>query len=298
MGPTASGKTDVAIRLARHMHTEIISADSRQLYRELTIGTAKPAPQQLAAVKHHFINSHSIHDAYDAARFGDEALALITDLFRQHDGLIICGGSGMYVKAILEGFDEIPDVPDEIRVELSDQYARYGLRWLQEKVKQLDPASYATLETGNPQRLLRALEVTVATGKSIRDFQKKQKRNMPYHVIKIGLALDRSELYSRIDTRMEAMIAAGLFEEAQALYPFRHLNALQTVGYQEIFDWMDGRYDRAEAVRLLMRNSRRYAKRQLTWFRRDAEINWVNPTDWDGMIRLIGEKQMPHTGMQ
>jgi tRNA dimethylallyltransferase len=287
LGPTASGKTALAIKLARHLATEIISADSRQFYKELTIGTAKPSAEELQAVKHYFINTHSIQQDYDAAIFGDEAFALILRLFEKYNSLIVCGGSGLYIKALLEGFDDIPEVPDEIRDELADRYARQGLGWLQAALKQTDPETFFTLDAQNPQRLLRALEVKLATGKSIREFQKNQKRQVPFRVIKLGLDVEREELYKRIDKRMDGMIEAGLFSEAEKLFPFRTKNALQTVGYQEIFDFMEGKYDQPEAVRLLKRNSRRYAKRQLTWFRRDAEINWVSPDDWKGMLSLI-----------
>ncbi|QOI98466.1 MAG: tRNA (adenosine(37)-N6)-dimethylallyltransferase MiaA [Flammeovirgaceae bacterium] len=288
VGPTASGKTALAVKLARHLQTEIISADSRQVYRELTIGTAKPSAEELAAIRHHFINSLTITEDYDAATYGEEAFALTCRLFEKYNWLIVCGGSGLYVKALLEGFDDIPEVPDEIRDELTDRYAEYGLSWLQAKLNEVDPESFNTLDAQNPQRLLRALEVKLATGKSIKEFQKKQKRQLPFRVIKIGLDVERELLYKRIDERMDSMIEAGLFTEAEQLYPFRTKNALQTVGYQEVFDFMEGKYDRTEAIRLLKRNSRRYAKRQLTWFRRDAEINWVNPDDWDEILRLIG----------
>lgn len=289
VGPTASGKTDLAIKLARHLKTEIISADSRQVYKELTIGTAKPSAEELATVKHHFINSLSIEQDYDAATFGEEAFARLVQLFENYDAVIVCGGSGLYVKALLEGFDDIPEVPDEIREELAARYAEHGLAWLQAKMKEVDPAGLAALDSKNPQRLLRALEVKLATGRSITAFQKKQKRHLPFRVIKIGLEVERALLYQRIDSRMDAMIEAGLFEEAKSLYPYRTKNALQTVGYQEIFEFMEGKYDRQEAIRLLKRNSRRYAKRQLTWFKRDEEIIWMNPANDEQIIKLCAE---------
>ena len=287
VGPTGAGKTEVAIELARFFDTEIISADSRQFFRGLTIGTAKPAPSQLKAIRHHFIDSHSITDQYDAARFADDALKVIYRLFETHEHVIVCGGSGLYIRALLEGFDDIPEVPDEIREQVNEQYASHGLEWLQRKVKDLDPEFFNSTDLQNPARLIRALEVVMATGKSIRSFQKKEKRVLPFIVAKIGLDLDRELLYTRIDERMDRMIDAGLFEEARQLYPFRQHNALQTVGYTEIFDFIDGKYDRTEAIRLLKRNTRRYAKRQLTWFRRDQSIQWFNPADVEGMKNFI-----------
>lgn len=275
------------MRLARHFDTEIISADSRQVYRELTIGTAKPGPGELQEVAHHFINTLSVTEPYDAARYGDEALDLIYRLFEKYEKLIVAGGSGLYLKALLEGFDAIPEVPDEIRHELIDAYGAKGISWLQDKMKEVDPEGFTLLDPQNPQRLLRALEVRLATGKSIRCFQKKEKRQLPFGVIKIGLDWDRDTLYRRIDQRMDDMLAAGLADEAKALYTYRAHNALQTVGYQEIFDFMDGKYDWQETVRLLKRNSRRYAKRQLTWFMRDKEIHWIKPDDWNGLLRLV-----------
>ncbi|MBX2965960.1 MAG: tRNA (adenosine(37)-N6)-dimethylallyltransferase MiaA [Cyclobacteriaceae bacterium] len=287
VGPTAVGKTALSIELAEALRTEIISADSRQVYREMAIGTAKPTPQELARVKHHFIDSHSIHDKYDAAQFGEEALKKIYELFGLYDTVLVCGGSGLYVKALLEGFDDIPEVPDEIRETVIEKYKVNGLQWLQQEVQKLDPEYFSAADQQNPARLSRALEVVLATGKSITTFQKKQKRVLPFTVVKIGLELERKELYSRIDERMDKMIEAGLFEEAKVLYPFRAHNALQTVGYQEVFDFMEGKYDREEATRLLKRNSRRYAKRQLTWFKRDEEISWLTKPDLSEILDVL-----------
>ncbi|HEY9047178.1 MAG TPA: tRNA (adenosine(37)-N6)-dimethylallyltransferase MiaA [Ohtaekwangia sp.] len=287
VGPTAVGKTAVAIQVAEHLGTEIISADSRQIYRELTIGTAKPDEAELKRVPHHFIDSHSIKEDYDAASYGRDALSLIHRLFEQHKFLVLCGGSGLYVKAVLEGFDEIPDVPDEIREHLTKNFEQHGIVWLQEQMCALDPEHFAALDQQNPHRLMRALEVKIGTGQSIASFRKQAKLQHPFEVIKIGLELPREELYSRIDARMDQMVAAGLFDEATQLYAYRHHNALQTVGYQEIFDYMDGKYDREEAVRLLKRNSRRYAKRQLTWFKRDEETLWMNPGNIQAILNLI-----------
>lgn len=287
VGPTAVGKTVLAIDLAEALGTEIISADSRQFYREMTIGTAKPTPQELDRVKHHFINSHSIAERYDAAQFSEEALTKIYELFEKYNDVIVCGGSGLYIKALVEGFDDIPEVPDEIRESVTTNYKAYGLTWLQQTVQKLDPEYYRIADNQNPARLSRALEVVWATGKSITSFQKKQKRILPFTVIKIGLELERDELYRRIDERMDTMIEAGLFEEAEKLYPYREHNALQTVGYQEIFDFMEGKYDREEAIRLLKRNSRRYAKRQLTWFKRDEDITWFSKADGNELVRFL-----------
>lgn len=283
-GPTAVGKTSLAIQLARQFHTEIISADSRQIYRELTIGTAKPSEAELKEVPHHFINSHSISEDYDAARFGEEALLKIYSLFETHDYVIICGGSGLYIKALLEGFDDIPEIPDSVRDQLIEDFETKGLLWLQNKMRELDPEHFKKLDQKNPMRLMRALEVKLATGKSISEFQKQVTKELPFTIIKIGLEVERAKLYERIDKRMDDMIAQGLFEEAKGLYAFRDKNALQTVGYQEIFGLLDDQYDRDEAIRLLKRNSRRYAKRQLTWFKRDEQFRWFNP-DNDNAIK-------------
>ena len=287
VGPTAVGKTSVSIALAKHFGTEIISADSRQIFKELSIGTAKPSPAELDLVPHYFINSHSIHEPYDAAQYGRDALQLINKLFTQHNHLILCGGSGLYVKAVCEGFDEIPDVPEIIRENLMKDYEQHGLKALQERMMELDPEYYQEIDKQNPHRLIRALEVIEGTGKSIRSFQTKNKLTHPFSIVKIGLTLPRDVLYESIDRRMDEMISQGLFAEAESLYPLKHINALQTVGYQEIFDYIDAKYDRQEAIRLLKRNSRRYAKRQLTWFQRDSNIIWMEPHNIDGIIQTI-----------
>jgi tRNA dimethylallyltransferase len=287
VGPTAVGKTAVSIQLAQHFQTEIISADSRQIFKEITIGTAKPSEAELASIKHHFIDSHSISEKYDAAQYGRDALERIHQLFKKHDYLILCGGSGLYVKAVLEGFDDIPEVGDEIREELNRQYEKEGIDWLQGKMKALDPEHFETIDQQNPHRLMRALEVKIGTGLSISTFRQKAKLQHPFSIVKIGLELPREVLNKRIDDRMDQMIHDGLFEEAKQVFPFKDRQALQTVGYQEIFDFIDEKYDREEAIRLLKRNSRRYAKRQMTWFKRDVEIVWMNPVNIEEIYKTV-----------
>lgn len=292
MGPTAVGKTAVSLQLATAFHTEIISADSRQIYRELEIGTAKPSLEELTRIKHHFINSHSIREQYDAGSYGRDALVLMDELFQTRDTVILCGGSGLYIKAVLEGFDEMPDIPEGLRAELVASYNKHGLPWLQQKLHQLDPEFYEAVDQQNPQRLIRALEINYASGKSVLEWRKKNKRELPFSVTKVGLSLERDELYHRIDSRMDKMVEDGLFNEASEFFSLRHLPALQTVGYQEIFDFMEGKYNRAEALRLLKRNSRRYAKRQLTWFKKDAEITWFDASDYDRIVKFIQQQEI------
>jgi tRNA dimethylallyltransferase len=292
VGPTAVGKTSVALALARHFSTEIISADSRQLYKELTIGTAKPSGEELASVPHHFINSHSIREVYDAAQYGRDALGVIHTLFETYDWLVLCGGSGLYVRAVCEGFDDIPEIAPQIRGKLIEEYQRNGIEVLQTKLKILDPTHVENVDVQNPHRLIRALEVVMGTGMPIASFQKKTKLEHNFSIRKIGLELPRNELYERIEGRMDKMIQGGLFDEAEQLYPYKNHNALQTVGYQEIFGFMDGNYDRKEAIRLLKQNSRRYAKRQFTWFKRDAEIVWMNPVNIEEIIKMISSGEI------
>lgn len=276
VGPTAVGKTDFSLKLAKKFDTEIISADSRQFFKETEIGTAKPTHEERQQVRHHFVDSLSITDPYDVGDFEKDALILLQKLFKSVDVVVMTGGSGLYVKAVCEGLDEMPDVDPEIRMNLNSLYETAGIQILQDRLLQVDPEYYAKVDLHNPQRLIRALEVWEATGRPFSSFRIKQTKKRPFEIIKIGLERDREKLYERIDERMDLMIAQGLFEEARQLYDQRELNALQTVGYTEIFGYLEGKYDKEEAVRLLKRNSRRYAKRQLTWFKKDSEIKWFS----------------------
>lgn len=279
VGPTAVGKTAMAIELAERLRTEIISADSRQVFKEMEIGTAKPSAKELARVRHHFVNIKSIDEEYNAGQFGRDAMEVIEKLFGVHDQLILCGGSGLYVKALLEGFDEMPTIPAGVREEIVEQYEKNGLEWLQREVEKVDLEYFSEADVKNPHRLIRALELNRVSGQQVSALRKRSKKELPFEVIKIGLELPREELFQRIDERMDRMIEQGLFEEAEKFYPRKQLNALQTVGYQEIFGFMDGEYDKGEATRLLKRNSRRYAKRQLTWFKKDKEIKWCSAAE-------------------
>lgn len=294
-GPTAVGKTKVAIALAKLLKTEIISADSRQIFREMNIGTARPSHQELAEVPHHFIATHAVTEPFNAAAYADEALKLINDLSEQYEHLILCGGSGLYIKAVCEGFDQIPEVDPEIRISLIRGYSARGLAWLQAQMRDLDPEYFASMDQQNPQRIIRALEVKIGTGLSIGAFRDRPKARRPFSVVKVGLERDRGILNEAIDSRVDNMVEAGLFEEAARLYPYRDLNALRTVGYQEIFDYMDGKYDRDEAIRLLKQHSRQYAKRQMTWFRRDPGFTWFSPDDL-AVIHAFVVQNIRHIG--
>ncbi|HSU28311.1 MAG TPA: tRNA (adenosine(37)-N6)-dimethylallyltransferase MiaA [Chitinophagaceae bacterium] len=276
-GPTAVGKTSIAIQIARHFHTEIISADSRQCYRELNIGVARPSPEELALVKHHFIANFSIKEEINAAGFEQFALEKARELFKDHDTVVMVGGTGLYIKAFCEGLDEIPEVDPSIREKIKENYEKNGLGWLQEEIGKKDPAFYKEGEIRNPQRMMRALEVVVATGQSILSFRKKQKQTRDFEIIKIGLELPREELNRNIDSRVDKMMEAGLPEEVKQLLPFKNLNALQTVGYQELFEHLDGKTILEEAVAEIRKNTRHYAKRQMTWFKKDKEMTWFSP---------------------
>lgn len=290
VGPTASGKTALALSLARYFQTSIISADSRQCYRELNIGTAKPSAAELAEIRHYFINSHSIQETVNAAVFEKLALEYAAEIFQQAPVAIVCGGTGLYVKAFCEGLDQIPPIPAEVREQLRNAYAARGLAWLQEEVRRKDPDFYRQADIRNPHRLLRALEVWETTGRSILHFQQQLPHPRPFRILTIGIQLPRHILHQRIAARVEQMVAAGLFEEAAALWPFRFHPALQTVGYQEIFAWMDGKYSREEAIRQIIFHTRQYARRQLTWFRRDARIWWIENPDEDKVLPLLEQK--------
>lgn len=275
-GPTASGKTSLAIQAAKHYKTEIISADSRQCFNEMSIGVAKPAQEELAAVPHHFINSHSIHEEVNAATFAHYAHRAAEKIFVDHDVLILAGGTGLYIKAFLEGLDDIPEIPAEIRSEILSGYEAEGLAWLQNEVQVQDPKFFAEGEIKNPQRLMRALEVVRGTGCSIRDFQKGRSEGAAdkYEVKKFAINISRERLYDNINSRVESMIEDGLVDEVMALEPYRRLNALQTVGYTELFEHLDGLISLEEAVEKIKTNTRHYAKRQMTWFRKQG-LKWI-----------------------
>lgn len=286
-GPTAVGKTEISLKLAEYFQTEIVSSDSRQFYREMEIGTAKPSQEELARVPHHFINSLSIWDSYDVKKYEKDALGLLHDLFKKHDIVIMTGGSGLFLEIVMHGMDDIPDVDPHVRQSLIDAFDQQGIGFLQEELKRLDPEYFGVVDLNNPQRLIRALEVCIGVGKPYSSFRTKKTADREFDTILVGLELEREELYGRIDQRMDQMIAAGLIAEAEALYAHRHLNALQTVGYSEIFDCLAGEYSYEEAVRLLKRNSRRYAKRQLTWFKRYPEMRWFHPKDFEGIVQYV-----------
>ncbi|MGL1887037.1 MAG: tRNA (adenosine(37)-N6)-dimethylallyltransferase MiaA [Reichenbachiella sp.] len=289
VGPTGVGKTAISLDIAEHFDTEIISADSRQFFREMEIGTAKPTLEERARVPHHMVDSHSIVDDYDAGAFGSDANKLLDELFDQHQCVVMVGGSGLYVRSVCEGLDDMPDIPDELRDELKSELENNGLENLLIELEAKDPIYFDKIDKGNGQRIIRALEVIKMSGRPYTEFRKLEKLALerPYEIIKIGIEAERPLLYDRINHRMDLMIEAGLFEEAERLYPHRHVNALQTVGYKEIFDYLDGKYDKEEAIRLLKRNSRRYAKRQLTWFKKDETTQWFTLADKDKVIQLI-----------
>ena len=290
VGPTAVGKSDLCLNLAKKFQTEILSCDSRQFYREMNRGTAKPSSEELAEIPHHFINNLSIHDSYDVRKYEEEALALLGKLFQKHGVVILTGGTGLFADVVVNGMDAIPEVVPEIREEIIQEYQSKGLTWLQGAVEEVDPEFYAQVDRGNPQRLMRALEIWRGTGLKFSSFRTKKKVKRPFEVIKIGLNRPREELYQRIDSRMDQMLAEGLFEEAEGLFEKRELNALQTLGYTEIFDFLEGKYDKEELIRLLKRNSRRYAKRQLTWFRRDPLIHWFHPSEEREILAFLANQ--------
>jgi tRNA dimethylallyltransferase len=274
VGPTAVGKTAFAIEVARLLNTDIISADSRQCYKELNIGVAKPSTEALEQVKHYFINSHSIQEDVNAVVFEEYALKAVNEIFQVKDMAVMVGGTGLYIKAFCEGLDEIPPVDEEIRQRIIAEYEENGLEWLQNEIQKKDPGFWQSAEQQNPQRLMRALEVKESTGKSIGAFRTRGKQERPFKTIKIGLELPRETLYKRINARVDQMAAQGLVKEAKALIQFRHLNALQTVGYKELFENFDGSISLEKAIEEIKKNSRHYAKRQLTWFKRDADTRW------------------------
>lgn len=278
-GPTAVGKTALAIQLAEHFKTSILSADSRQCYRELNIGVAKPTPEELQQVPHYFINSHSIHDQVDVAVYEQYALQTLQLLFAEKDVVIVVGGTGLYIRALCEGIDAMPEIPDATRQQVRQGFYTGGLAWLQQQVQLLDPLFFSSGEIQNPHRLMRALEFVMATGQSIKSFQRGKPVERPFNIIKIGLVLPRELLIARVHQRVDSMMELGLAEEAKSLLPYQNLQALQTVGYRELFDHYNGICSLEAAVEFIKTNTRQYAKRQMTWFKKDTAIHWFSPDD-------------------
>lgn len=274
-GPTAVGKTAIAIQLAQQLKTDIVSVDSRQFYREMSIGTAKPDASELAQAKHYFINSHSITENFTVGDFGKQALQLLDELFKTHDQVIMAGGSGLFIKAVTQGFDELPVADPTTRSRLNQELTERGIQYVQEKLKTADPIYYEQVDLNNPQRLIRALEVFETTGRPFSSYRKAATQVRPFECIKIGLNLPREVLYERINQRVDTMVNQGLLGEVQSLLPYRHLSALKTVGYSELFDYFDGKTEFETAIALIKQNTRRFAKRQLTWFRKDKEVKWM-----------------------
>lgn len=293
VGPTGSGKTDLSIRLARRFGAPILSTDSRQFYRGMPIGTAQPSAEQLQAVEHHFIASHDITESLNCGEYETLALARLGELFATHDWVVAVGGSGLYVQALCDGMDDLPTADEALRAELMRRLREEGLERLAEELRELDPVYWETVDRRNPARVVRALEVCLQSGRPYSELRRGERRERPFRIVKVGVDLPRGTLYERIDRRVERMLADGLVDEARALYPFRELNALQTVGYRELFDWFDGRTSYEEAVERIKRNTRRYAKRQLTWFRRDPAVRWFAPDADEEIVAWIGRDGIP-----
>ncbi len=287
-GPTGVGKTELSLRLAEHWGCPIVSADSRQFFREIPIGTAAPTPAEQARVRHYFIGTKSVADDYNAGQYERDAIALLDTLFAQHRVVVLTGGSMMYIDAVCNGFDDIPTISEEVRAQARQDYETQGLTWLQQEVQRLDPAYWEEVDKQNPQRLLHCLEICRATGRTYSSLRQKRRAKRPFRILKIGLTRPREELYQRINLRVEQMMAQGLLEEAKSVYPFRAKNSLQTVGYRELFAYFDGQYTLEKAVEMIQQNSRHYAKRQMTWFNRDTAIHWINADlDYETQLHTI-----------
>ena len=285
-GPTAVGKTEMAIQIAKHFSTKIISADSRQCYKELNIGVAKPSEKELSTIQHFFINTHSIQESINAVDFESYALNSINEIFVDNDIAVMVGGTGLYIKAFCEGLDIIPPVSAETRQMIKDNYQENGIGWLQEMLQKNDPVFAEVGNMQNPQRMMRALEVMLSSGNSIGTYQINKQKTREFEIVKIGLELPRLELYSRINDRVDNMIDAGLVSEVKNLCAFKSLNALQTVGYKELFDYFENKCSLDQSIYSIQQNTRHYAKRQMTWFKKDTNITWVSP-DVDNIIRHL-----------
>ncbi len=287
VGPTASSKTDIAIELAEKLNTEIISADSRQFYKEIPIGTAAPNSEQLERAHHHFIGHLSITDKYNVSRFEQDVLQLLEEKFKHNKFLILVGGSGLYVDAVCKGIDELPDPDEKLRSDLNRMYEIEGLEVLRSKLKELDPEYYDIVDLNNPKRLLRAIEVCMQTGSTYTSLRKNKRKPRDFKILKIGLEIDRGILNERINKRTEIMMDNGWLEEAMSVHPHKHLNALNTVGYKELFSYFDNKMSFEDAKEKIKTNTRRFAKRQMTWFKKDKEIRWFNPSEKGSVTRII-----------
>lgn len=276
LGPTGVGKTELSLRLAERLKSPIISADSRQIYREIPIGTAAPTPEEQAGIQHFFVGNKVLTDNYSAGQYERDVLTLLESLFRTHDTLILTGGSMMYIDAVCNGLDDIPPTKQEVRENLLDEYHQKGLVWLQQEVEKTDPVYWEIVDQQNPQRLLHCIEVYRSTGKTFSSMHKHVPRIRPFRIVKFGLYRPRAELYERINRRVDLMMEQGLEAEARNVYPLRELNSLRTVGYRELFGYIEGQYEKAYAVDMIKQNTRHYAKRQMTWFKRDKTIHWLN----------------------
>ena len=290
-GPTAVGKTALCLDVAKHFHIPIINADSRQIFRELKIGTAPPTEAQMQQVHHDFVGILGLDDYYSASLFEQQVLELLGRQFLSSDYALMAGGSMMYIDAVCDGIDDIPTIDDQTRTTMKQRLADEGLEALCEELRQRDPEYYEIVDRQNPRRVVHALEICLMTGKTYTSFRKREKRQRPFNIIKIGLNRPREELYERINRRVDQMMADGLLEEAKALYPKRHLNALNTVGYKELFDYIDGRWPLEEAVERIKGNTRRYARKQLTWFKKDERIRWFHPDETETIIKYICGKK-------
>jgi tRNA dimethylallyltransferase len=286
-GPTAVGKTATSIQVAQYFKTEIISADSRQFYKEMNVGTAKPSSSVLSAAPHHFVDFLHVWEQYNAGDYERDVLLKLEELFKQHKVILMTGGSGLFIDAVCSGFDEMPDVPREVREKLKDDHQAKGLVYLQEQLKKADPVYYGQVDLNNPQRVIRALEIICTTGKPYSSFRKKEPAPRPFDIIYFGLEMPREELYQQINERVDLMIEEGLVEEVKSLKEYQHYNALQTVGYQELFSYLNNEITLKEAIELIKQNTRRYAKRQLTWFRRNEHTHWHDPKDITSIIYKI-----------
>lgn len=290
IGPTGIGKTDLSLNIAEHYNTEIISADSRQLYADLKIGTAAPTPEQLARVKHHFVGTLQLTDYYSAAQYEAEVMKKLDELFKKHSVIVLTGGSMMYVDAVCKGIDDIPTVDEETRKTLMQHYENVGLERLCAELKILDPEYYDIVDKKNPKRVIHALEICYMTGQTYTSFRTSQTKERPFNIIKVGLRREREELYARINKRVDIMMEDGLLEEAKSVYQYKDLNSLNTVGYKEMFKCLDGEWELPFAIEKIKQNSRIYSRKQVTWFKRDADITWFHPDDTDNIMSFIEER--------